>query len=166
MAPKEQPGSLARPLYFPVDPPIDSELPWVTLSPPGKAGACWLYRRGALRWARVTGAQTALVRPSPGKGTEQMGIGSGTSLWRKSFVTRGEDRECRGRDPSGSQAKASRRRWKRSAALHGVLGCTSRKQEGLLTLPGSSKPLGDDFSSRNLISAKHRQLFPRASKGR
>lgn len=39
-------------------------------------------------------------------------------------------------------------------------------QTGLLALPGSSLPLGNDFSSLNLISTKHRQLFPRASKGR
>lgn len=38
MAPEEQPGSLPRPLYFPMDAQIASELPWVTLRPPGKPG--------------------------------------------------------------------------------------------------------------------------------
>lgn len=38
-------------------------------------------------------------------------------------------------------------------------------QTGLLALSGSSLPLGNDFSSLNLISTKHRQLFPRALKG-
>lgn len=35
----------------------------------------------------------------------------------------------------------------------------------MLAQPASSLPLGNDFSSLNLISTEHSQLFPRALKG-
>lgn len=54
---------------------------------------------GSCNWS-----MTALVRPSLGKRKEQMGISSGTCLWRKSFTTR-QDGACWGRDPSCSQAQ-------------------------------------------------------------
>lgn len=38
-------------------------------------------------------------------------------------------------------------------------------QAGSRTVCSLSQPLGNDCSSRNLRSAKHRQLFPRASEG-
>ena len=40
------------------------------------------------------------------------------------------------------------------------------RHKHVCSLSGSSLPLGNGFSSLNLISMKHRQLFPRVLKGR
>lgn len=164
MAPKEQLRSLAHPLYFLMDMLrllTELELSQVVLHPPGK-----LMGARCAAW----GSQMDTCKRSincfgeilPGEGSRAEGnqlwdllvkmelhCWGGQSTWETGSLPAARERLA---DAGGSAAP-------RYTASH-------MAQTGLLTLSGSSLSLGNDFSSLNLISMKHRQLFPRALKGR
>lgn len=73
----------------------------------------------------------------PGKGVEQLAISSGMCWWRWSFVARQDD-ACQGHYREHYAARSEGRAGC-SAVLHGIIRCTSRKQNSLLTQPTSGE---------------------------